>query len=135
MTFEVLLKKKEIYVIMLALALWFGCVPSPSLALPIDSYEQKASYGNDREIVDSFLARELVSQKLSKMGLSREEIDTRVNKLSDEQLHTLAMRLERIQSGSTGWAVALGIVLLFIGSILFFLTHNIHIEPKESQVD
>jgi len=135
MTFEALLKKKEVYIIMLILALWFGCVPSASLALPIDSYEQKAGYSNDREIVDSFLARGRVSQKLSEMGLSKEEVDTRVNKLSDEQLHTLAMRLERIQSGSTGWAVVLGIVLAFIGTILFFLTHNIHIEPKEPQVD
>ena len=80
----------------------FGCVPSPSLALPVGSYGQQANFAKDKDIIDSFLAQELVSQRLAKLGLSRNEIDTRLNKLSDEQIHTLAMRLERIKAGSGG---------------------------------
>ena len=131
MTFKNLLKQKKVYVVMLTLALWFGCSPSPSFALPVGSYEQEGSYRTDREIIDTFLAQELVSEKLAKMGLSKSEIDSRLDKLSSEQTHALATRLDRIKSGGNGWVIALVAVFVLIGIVLFFLTHTLHIEPKE----
>ena len=131
MTFENLLKQKKVYVVMLTLALWIGCSPSPSFALPVGSYEQEGSYHTNREIIDTFLAQELVSEKLAKMGLSKSEINSRLDKLSPEQMHTLAMRLDRIKSGGSGWVIALVVVLVLIGMVFFFLTHTLHIEPKE----
>jgi len=131
MTFENLLKQKKVYLVMLTLALWIGCSPSPSFALPVGSYEQEGSYHTDREIIDTFLAQELVSEKLAKMGLSKSEIDSRLDKLSPGQTRALAMRLDRIKSGGDGWIIALVIVLVLIGMVFFFLTHTLHIEPKE----
>lgn len=136
MTFERILKNKRIYFIMLLLALWFGCIPSPSFALPVGSYDQNTTYLRDREIIDSFLAQELISEKLTRMGLSKDEIDSRLDKLSDWEIRQLAMRLEKIKAGSGGgWAIALAVVLLLIGMVFFFLTHTIHVEPKEPQAE
>jgi len=132
MTLKTLLKKKGIYIIMLSIALWLGCSPSPSFALPVGSYEEIRRY-EDRENIDSFLAEELVLQKLAEMGLSKSEVDSRLDTMSEAQLHTLAVRLDRLKSGSSGAAVAIAIVMIIMGMVLFLLTHEVHIEPKESQ--
>lgn len=132
MNFESILKQKKVYVIMLVLALWVGCIPSPSFALPVGSYEQGGGCIKDREIIDTFLAQGLVSERLAEMGLSKTEIEARLDKLSEAQIHTLAMRLERIKSGGSGAAVAIAIVILLVAMVLFFLTHDVHVEPKQS---
>lgn len=132
MIFEALLSKKVIFCIMALLAVWVGCAPSTSFALPVASYEQGPNHITDREAIDSFLAQELVSKKLSEMGLSKTEIEVRLDRLSEEQVHALAARLERIKSGGAGWAIGLVAVILLVGIVLFLLTHTVHIEPKES---
>jgi len=132
MSIEALLKKKNIYIIMLLVAIWVGCSPSPSFALPVGSYGQAGDHLEVREKVDAFLAGELVSRKLASMGLSEAEISSRLDSLSDGQIRTLAMNLERIKAGSSGAAVAIVVVLLLIGMVLFFLTHDVQVTPKET---
>lgn len=131
MFFEAILKQKKVYVVMVTLALWFGCAPSVSFGLPVGSYSQGISADSkDREIIDSFLAQELVSSKLAKMGLSEEEIDVRLNKLSDAQIHELAMQIDKVKSGGSGWVIAIVVVLVLIALVFFFLTHTVRVEPK-----
>ncbi len=45
------------------------------------------------------LESRIVRQKLMDLGLSTEEATTRVNKLSDEQVHQFASRLDSLQAG------------------------------------
>jgi len=132
MTLEKILSRKIIYCIMSLLALWAGCAPSPSFALPVGSYEQGPNRITGREAIDSFLAQELVSEKLSEMGLSKTEIEARLDRLSEEQVHALAVRLERIKAGGAGWVIGLVGVVLLVGIVLFLLTHDVNIEPKGS---
>jgi len=135
MIFKSIFKVKKVYFVMLLLALWFGCAPSTSFSLPIGSYEHRNNYTADREAIDSFLAQDLVSERLAKMGLSEQEVRSRLDKLSNEQIHELASNLERIKAGSgSAWAIALVAVLFFVGLVLFFITHTVHVEPKEPDI-
>jgi hypothetical protein len=131
MFFEALLQAKKVYVIMALLALWLGCTPCPSFALPVGSFENTDTATQDRATIDAFLAQHLVSQRLAAMGLSKDEIAERLDRLSDGEIHQLAQRLDRIKAGGDGWVIALIVVLIIIGAVFFFMTHTLHVEPRE----
>ncbi|PIU42242.1 MAG: hypothetical protein COS99_01165 [Candidatus Omnitrophica bacterium CG07_land_8_20_14_0_80_42_15] len=132
MTFERILKEKKVYFVMLLLTLWFSCIPSPSFALPVSSCEQGVNLSQDKEIINSFLEQELVVKKLTDMGLSKEEISSRLDKLSDTQIHALAMKVERIKAGGDGWVILIVIIAL-IAVIFFLLTHEVTVERKDTR--
>jgi hypothetical protein len=62
----------------------------------------------------------VVRQKLMDLGLSSEEAMARINKLSDEQVHQFASRLDSLQAGGVGGSVLI-IVLLLVVIILLLI--------------
>jgi hypothetical protein len=69
--------------------------------------------------IQEALESRVVRQKLMDLGLSSEEAMTRINKLSDEQVHQFASRLDSLQAG--GHDGGLIIVLLLVIIILLII--------------
>jgi len=74
----------------------------------------------DMARIQVVLESKVVRQKLMDLGLSSEEAMARINKLSDDQVHQFASRLDSIQAGGVGGS-GLIIVLLLVIIILLLI--------------
>ena len=71
---------------------------SPLMGAPIPSKAADEALEADRATVESFLARDEVAQALAAHGLSSEEVEQRLARLSAEDLSALATNVEQIQA-------------------------------------
>ena len=93
------------------------CVATPSMGGPIPSRAGEAGEA-DLATVESFLAREEVAQALAATGLSGDEVEQRVARLSAEDLSALAANVDQIQSAGGipkyMWIPLVLLVLVFL---------------------
>lgn len=93
-------------------------IPSPLPAVvPADS----AARSTDLATIRSFLERKLVRQRLQDLGLTAEEIQSRLARMTDDQVRQVAGQLDSLVPGGDAGAVI--IVILLLGIILFLILH------------
>ncbi len=68
----------------------------------------------DTARIQAVLESKVIRQKLLDLGLSSEEAMARINKLSDEQVHQFASRLDSLQAGGHGDGGLIVVLLLVI---------------------
>ncbi len=73
------------------------------------------------------LELEIVKGKLSAYGLSPDEINQRVEGLSDEQLHLLARASDQILAGGDGGEVVIAVLLIILIVLLILVLTNKHV--------
>lgn len=73
-----------------------GFAPSGEIALA------QADRASDMQKVRSVLETKMVRDRLEKLGYTQEEIQSRLSRLSDQQIHELALNLDQIKAGG-GW--------------------------------
>src|SRR6185295_8633328 len=66
--------------------------------------------------LQKLLESRLVSQRLSDLGFTQEQISSRLDRLSDEQVHYFASHLESVQTG--GDAALVIIIVLLVVAVL-----------------
>ncbi len=64
--------------------------------------------------IQAKLETKLVSSRLAELGFTAEEISSRLDRLSQEQLHALSQDIDQIRSGGNALIGALLIVFLVI---------------------
>ncbi|MBI3399062.1 MAG: PA2779 family protein [Deltaproteobacteria bacterium] len=88
----------------LALYLVFACfliaiIPANSWAYLVEpkdiGYSREADMNNIQRVLES----KMVSQRLSELGLSSDAINTRINQLSDADIHQFASQLDSLMPG------------------------------------
>jgi Family of unknown function (DUF6627) len=103
-----------------------GTIPLNSFAMLTPADESMVSTGSevnrleDLKTVRKVLEHKIVKQRLQDIGLSEEEINTRLDRLSDGQLHLMAMQVNAlIPAGDSGtvWTIV-GILLIIVLVIL-----------------
>lgn len=68
----------------------------------------------DLQTVSTALASDQVRQHLAKWGVEPEQVDARVAALTDEELRTLADRIESMPAGGIGAIEVIGIVFIVL---------------------
>jgi hypothetical protein len=68
----------------------------------------------DMAAVQSALENRVVRQRLNDLGLSNSEIDRRLAKLSDEQLHQVAMQIEQQTAAGDGGGAVITVLIIVI---------------------
>ncbi len=89
---------------------------SPSEALILTPSERAMEI----EKVQNLLEHKIVRQRLEDLGFSSDEITSRLSQLSDEQLHTLAMKIDDLKVGRDGLGVVI-VVLVIIALVLLII--------------
>ena len=89
---------------------------APSEALVLSS----AARSTDAATVQAALENKLVRQRLQDLGFSADEITARLYQLSDEQLHSIAQKLDDLKVGSDGFGVVIA-VLVIIALVLVII--------------
>ena len=115
-------KALAIYLILALLVL--GCLPYNAMAVLIPSnLDGAAEVGLDRDAdihkIQTALESKLVQQRLTDLGLSVEEVQQSMAKLTTQELHDVASNLDALQAGGelglvTGVLVVVVLVLLVI---------------------
>lgn len=75
----------------------------------------------DLEKIQKFLESKLVQHKLSQLGLSREQIEERVQQLDDEQIHQIASQIHALDAGGdsgVAWVIAFVLLTLVVFLVL-----------------
>jgi hypothetical protein len=69
---------------------------------------------HDRATVQAALENRLVRQRLHDLGLSDAEIDRRLTRLSGDQLHQVAMQIEKQAPAGDGTGVAITVLVIVL---------------------
>jgi hypothetical protein len=109
----------------LGLALLLGVFPAGVQAKPVASMPSSgATQTTARQARQAQVARLLSEAKVAKAledaGLSAEEVKSRLDSLSDEQLEQLAQNLETVQAGK-GTAIVLALVAIVLIGMLIYM--------------
>jgi hypothetical protein len=101
----------------------FGITPkveagfSPSEVIGQSQMERST----DVEKIRKFLETKMIRERLHAFGLSQEEIQTRLNQLTDDQIHQVALKLDELKvAGDAGEAV---IIVLLIAAIVLLVIY------------
>lgn len=110
-----------------------GVFPSDMSAMvapPLPTTADSASASHRREDLEKLqtvLELKIVRQRLEDIGLTPEEINARLSKLSDHQLHELATKVEAIMPAgdALGIVVALLVIAILVVILIYLLNHRI----------
>lgn len=92
-----------------------GLAPSELIAMP------QIDRAADIEKIQRVIEDKMVRERLTKLGFTQEEIQSRLDNLSDQQIHNLASQLDDIKVG--GDALGVIIALLVIAILVVLLLH------------
>jgi hypothetical protein len=90
---------------------------SPSEPISLSSSDRASDLQKIRQVVEMKMVRE----RLEELGFTQDEINKRLDQLSDAQIHQLALQLDELRVGGDGWAVV--IVLLLIAAIVLLVMY------------
>ena len=95
-------------------------IPSQSAAMFITPGAGSATYDSVADIgkIKTFLESKIVQQRLTDFGLTGEEISSRLNQLSPEQLHQTATHIDRIDYGGDS---ALGVIITLLVIVILVI--------------
>jgi len=103
---------------------------SPSEAISILTFDRSS----DLDRIRKALEMKMVQERLKAFGFTPDEIEKKINLLSDQQMHQLAVQLDGLRVAGDGWAWLLVIIVLVaIGVIVYFYVtgHRVVIEREK----
>jgi len=113
------------------LTLTFECRESSAAFLPSMAAMDLETLGPDREgsmkRIQSVLESKVIVQRLADFGLTPVEITSRLNQLSDQQVHEIATQLDALQPGGDvlGTIVVLLVIAILVVVLLQLTGHKI----------
>jgi hypothetical protein len=90
-----------------------GFAPSELIAM------SQTDRNADLEKIRQVLEMKMVGERLKQLGFTQAEIQTRLNSISDQQLHKFALQLDDLRVGGDGGAGLAIVVLLIL--VLFLM--------------
>ncbi len=75
----------------------------------------------DVEKIRKFLETKMIRERLHAFGFSQEEIQARLNLLTDEQIHQVALKLDELNVGGDGAEAV--IILLLIAAVVLLVIY------------
>ncbi|MBM4129073.1 MAG: hypothetical protein FJ243_03010 [Nitrospira sp.] len=97
---------------------------SPSEVIALTETDRTAEI----EKIQKFLEMKAVSERLKQLGLTQEEIQKRLNQLSDQQIHQIALKLDELKIGKDDVLtviIALLVIIILIIVILQLTGHKV----------
>lgn len=98
-----------------------GLAPSELIAL------SQTDRTADMDKIQKVIEMKMVSERLEKFGLTNDEIQSRLNNLSDQQLHKLALQIDDIKVGgdALGVIIALLVIAILVVLLLQLTGHRV----------
>jgi len=91
--------------------------------------QSQMNRSTDLEKIRKFLETKMVRERLYAFGLSHEEIQARLNQLTDDQIHQVVLKLDELKVAGDGEVIIILLLILIIVGLIFYLTgHRIIIK-------
>ena len=116
------LKQLVIYFLVLASSLFGMPTLSSAAIVSTDALVQGAASSANRDKVQAFLAREDVRSGMARQGLRAEDALARVNAMTDEEVATLAGRVDSAPAGGDVLGLAFTIFIILLVTDILGLT-------------
>ncbi len=90
-----------------------------------------ASRADDLQRVQRVLENKLIQQRLADYGLTPEEINARLTRLSDAQLHSMAAQIDALMPGGDaglGIIIALLVIAILAVILIYLLGHRVEVK-------
>ena len=82
----------------------------PSEAIELATIDREKDLGK----IQTLLETKLIQQRLKDFGFTAEEIKARLSELSDQQIHSIAQKLDDMRVGQDGLGVVIAILVIVI---------------------
>ncbi len=114
----------------LSIAIYLCCfLTSPGLAGMMGSVASDMDAGKMRaeELaqIQQALETKIVKEKLGAYGLTPEEINKKLDGLSDEQIHLLAQASDNVLAGGDGEVIIVLLIILIVILIIYVTGHRV----------
>ncbi|MBW1677950.1 MAG: PA2779 family protein [Deltaproteobacteria bacterium] len=76
---------------------------------------------SDLQNIQKILETKMIRKRLQQLGFSQDDIQGRLSRLNDQQIHQIALKLDEIRVGGNGFEVL--VVLLLIGILVGVWLH------------
>lgn len=83
---------------------------SPSEALALSPVDRAADLAKIQKVLEA----KMVGQRLKDLGFSPDEVQARLGRLSDQQLHELALKLDELKVGGDGLGILIALLVIAI---------------------
>lgn len=134
MLFKSILKPQGRLLILLVTAVFLNAtIASQSMAGFVPSaspLNQALDRAQDLSVLQQALEIKVVSQRLKDLGYTKDEITSRLNRLSAAELHQAAVQVRNLRTGGDAVVTFLVVILLLI-VIVKLLGHDIEIKPAK----
>jgi hypothetical protein len=101
-----------------SLMLAFALIAPHARAALIPTPDAPPAQNAERERVKALVARPDLAEQLKKMGIAPEEIQGRIDAMTDQEVHSLAGRLDAVPAGgditTQEWLLIIIVILLVI---------------------
>ncbi len=100
-------------------------------SIGVSSVDAVVDSVSDMAKVNTFLESKIVRQRLSDFGLTAEEISSRLNRLSSDQLHRIATHIDQVDAGGTeliGTIIALLVIAILVIVVLKLMGRQVIIK-------
>ncbi len=97
---------------------------SPSEIISVQKADREADIQKIRKVLEV----KAVSERLTQMGLTNEEVQKRLGSLSDQQVHQFALQLDDLkigQSDAVGIVIAVLVIVILVIVILKLTGHRV----------
>ncbi len=85
--------------------------------------QSQINRSTDVEKIQKFLETKMVRERLHAFGFSQEEIQTRLNQLTDDQIHQVALQLDELNvAGNGGEVIIIVLLILILVALIIYLT-------------
>ena len=89
---------------------------SPSEVIALSQSDTSA----DLAAIQKILEMKMVRQRLGQLGLSQDETQSRLGKLSDQQIHQLALQLDELKVAGDSSGIIIILLVIVLAIVLFF---------------
>jgi hypothetical protein len=109
------------FVIGITPRVYAGFSPSEIVAL------SPANRSAEIQKIQKFLEMKVVRERLKEYGFTPDEIQSRLNQLSDPQIHQLALKVDKLKVGGDGFEViiALLVIVVLVLVIIWLTGHRV----------
>jgi hypothetical protein len=93
-----------------------GIVPRVEAAFIPSEVMELTAIDREKELqkIQTLLETKLIQQRLKDFGFTAEEIKARLSQLSDQEIHSIAKRLDDIRVGQNGLGIVIALLVIAI---------------------
>lgn len=88
---------------------------SPSEVVALSQFDRSADLGKIQKILET----KMIRQRLDKLGFSQDEIQGRLEQLTGQQIHQLALELDELKVGGDSTTLIIILLLIALGVVLW----------------